>query len=498
MKRWIVAFLVMTLVATCGLALAQAGADQYRAAGDKYFAAKDYANAYKYYAYAAKMNPNDAAALKGVGNCLYMYQRKAQAIPYYEKSLALNPADTQLATFVQNLKAQVGAAPAAPAAAAPAAGVALAQGKALFQQKQYAAAVPVLQQAVRENPNDYQGYYLLGYSQYMTRDMKNAAVNFGLANAKQPNPQLKAYADRIKASLPPADQQWVDAQIASGGVAVAGTGAAGAAVKPKVFGIRLSPAVALFKLKDLEDEGAAIEAALTEANDAGTEAPIPFIQDEYFGTPGMYAMTGEVPSGNLYFGIEPVIRPAQGLEIAIGIGIFSVGKYSVDITSQNIDDPTQTDSIRKAYDVSTMPIGLSVGYAFGKGKVSPKIGLGADYYSVKIDETFSKATADPGESFGYTGEYKASGIGMHVDLGLDFKFGSSVVAGPYVRYRMAKFDSFTGTVSGNGFSESADLMVDNATGIVMPVLSGVPTTGMRPLEVDLGGVQVGLNIAAFF
>ncbi len=494
MKRWIVAFLVGALVVTGGLAFAQAGADQYRAAGDKCFAAKDYANAYKYYAYAAKMNPNDAAALKGVGNCLYMYQRKDQALQYYEKSLALNPGDTQLANFVRNLKAQAGTAPAVGSTGSPQASGSLAQGKALVQQKQYAAAIPVLQQAVRENPNDYQGYYYLGYAQYGAGDRKNAAVNFGLANAKQPNAQLKAYADKVKASLPPADQQWVDAQIASGGVAVAGTGAAGAAVKPKVFGIRLSPAIALFKLKDLEDEGAAIEAALNEANSDGTTPE--FLQGMYFGSPGQYGMTGDVPSGNLYFGIGPVIRPAQGLEIGLEVGLFSVGKYSVDITSPNLDDVTLTDSIRKAYDVSTMPIGLSVGYAFGKGKVSPKVGLGADYYSVTIKETMSVIAGTTG--YGYTGEYKSSGIGMHVDLGLDFKFGTSVVAGPYFRYRMAKFTDFTGDQQSGGESTSGKLMVHEESHLVVFNEDGDPETGLRPLDIDLGGLQVGLNVAAFF
>ena len=497
MKRWIVTFLVMTMIATCGAVFAQAGADQYRAAGDKFFAAKDYAKAYQYYAYAAKMNPNDAAALKGVGSCLYMHGKKTEALAYYEKSLALNPADTQLAAFAQKLKATLGAAPAAaaaPAVAAPATSGALAQGKMLFQQKQYAAAIPYFQQATQQNPADYQGYYLLGYTQYMTRDMKGAAVNFGLANAKQPNATLKTYADRIKATLPPADQQWVDAQIATGGAVAAVTPAG----KHKVFGIRLLPSIALFKLKDLEAEGEAIESALTEANDDNTVPD--FLEGMSFGTQGMYAMTGDVPTGSLFFGIEPVLRPSPNFEIALGIGIFSVGKYSIDVTSQCLDDPTLTDSIKKAYDVSAMPIGLSLGYSFGKGKVSPKIGAGVDYYSVKIKETTSiMLNFDPFGSYGYTGEYKASGVGGHFDFGLDFKFGSSVVMGPYFRYRMAKFTDFKGTITAGGETEDATLMVDESTRIIVPVPDdATDVTGVRPVDIDLSGLQIGLNVSVFF
>lgn len=116
MRNWIVAFIPMAIVATGGFVFAQAGAgtDEYLATADRYFYAKDYANARKYYAYVAKMDPDDAAALKGVGNCLYMQKRTQEAVAYFEKSLALNPGDIQLATFIQELKAQLSAAPASP------------------------------------------------------------------------------------------------------------------------------------------------------------------------------------------------------------------------------------------------------------------------------------------------------------------------------------------------------------------------------------------------
>ncbi len=508
MKRWTIVFLVMTLLATCGVgALYAQGAtaDQYRVAADKFYAAKDYAKAYQYYAYAAKLNPNDAAAFKGVGYCLYAYNKKADAVTYLEKSLALNPADTQLASTIQTLKAQVAAVSAATApaqvAAAPAAN-ALVQGKALFQQKQFAAAIPYLQQAVKDNPNDYQGYYLLGYSQYMTQDMKNAAVNFGIANTKQPNPSLKAYSDKLKASLAPADQQWVDAQIVSGGKVQV----ASAAVKPKKFGIRVSPGIALFKLEDFDNEGAMLEARYKEFNSTGGMETI-YVNGEpqAFGSWGQYTMIGEVPEGNLFVGIEPVIRPSANFEVAFGLGIFSLGKYSIDVSSPNLNNTALTDNLKTAYDISAMPFSLSLGYTMGKGKVAPRLSAGADYYSVKIKRTASLSAGDL--AYGDNGDFKSSGIGFHADLGLDFKMGSSVVVGPYLRYRVAKFDDFTGTMDGTyaedgvitaTFSEDATLMYSDVANAVVIVSDSAATTGLRNLEVDLGGVQFGVGISVFF
>src|ERR1019366_8308405 len=206
---------------------AQAGsAAQYLAAGNQSYTARNYTQAIQYYSVVMKSNPNYAPVYQLIGNCYYALGNKAYALAYYKRASALQPNNTQLAQFVQNLQAQVNVGTAAPAAAAPAAAMAdpLSQGTALFQQKQYAAAIPHFQQATQANPNDYRGYYYAGYAYYMIRDSKNAALYFGVANAKQPNASIKAYADRIKASLSPDDQSWVDDQVSkySQGGAVAG------------------------------------------------------------------------------------------------------------------------------------------------------------------------------------------------------------------------------------------------------------------------------------
>src|SRR5579872_6273880 len=108
-----------------GSGFAQTAA-QYIAAGNQYYAGKDYVKGAQYYKAATQMDPNSAAAFQGLGNCLYVQGNNTDALAAYEKALSLNPNNAQLSSFVQTLRAKVGAsaAPAAtsaPAAASPAA-----------------------------------------------------------------------------------------------------------------------------------------------------------------------------------------------------------------------------------------------------------------------------------------------------------------------------------------------------------------------------------------
>ena len=77
-------------------------------------------------------------------------------------SAALLALGLPIATFA----AGGGADPPRPAAATPAvpADPAFAQAKALVDQKNYAGAIPLLQQVVQRNPRNADAYNLLGYS----------------------------------------------------------------------------------------------------------------------------------------------------------------------------------------------------------------------------------------------------------------------------------------------------------------------------------------------
>ena len=191
-------------------------ADYYQA-GLQLFNAKDYVKAVQYFSAALSLDPNNTASLQGRANCYYSLGQYQDALNDYEKVQAIAPSP-QLSQFIQAVQAKVGpASPASGAAALPVAspGESFNQGVALYQQRQYAAAVPDFQKAVQENPADANASYYLGASYLGLGDMKNAALNLELSNKKQPNPSVEAYVTQLKARMTPEDQQWVDAQVAA-------------------------------------------------------------------------------------------------------------------------------------------------------------------------------------------------------------------------------------------------------------------------------------------
>lgn len=509
MRRLVVATLMFSMV-ILGFPLSGgsqgATADQYFQYGNKLYMAKDYANAAKYYQAAVQMNPNNAQAYQVLGNCYLLTNQKAQALAAYEKSLALNPSNPQLAAYVQNLRNQLGAA--APAAAQPSATTAdsgaqaLRQGAALFQQKQYAAAIPYFQQATQLSPADYRANYYLAYAQYMNRDFRNAAVNFYLANQKQPNPGLKSYADRIKASLPPADQQWVDAQVSGG----AGTTAvASGKKKPLQFGVRALLGVAMAKLKDFNDDADAQKLHATEAG---------------------YGLTGQVTKGNIWAGAEPFFKPASNVELALGFGVFPVGKYSYSCsgwtaltngapgygTPSTLDDPTypgaSSDALRQEIKINADEIALTARFYAGNEKAKGFLGVGAGYYatSVKYNRAIASGLGDPLVDNSYSGTFKKSGIGEHVLVGGSFALGPSVSLEPYILYRLLKLKSYTGAIT-----DKNGVTVDDGTLTLYSGPNGQKAIAVddghyqlpngwtsKELEVDLSGVQFGLGVAVHF
>jgi tetratricopeptide (TPR) repeat protein len=526
MRRLVVATLMFSMV-FLGLPMTGgsqgATADQYYQYGNKLYMAKDYVNAAKYYQAAVQLNPQNAQAFQVLGNCYLLTNRKADAVGAYEKALAINPNNPQLAAYVQNLKNQLGAT--APAAAQPAAQPAAAQattapaqatassstqgmqalqqGGALFQQKQYAAAIPYFQQAAQLLPTDYRASYYLAYTQYMTRDFKDAAVNFYLANQKQPNATLKSYADRIKASLPLADQQWVDAQVAS----AATTGSkpiAGKKEKAPKFGIRALAGVAIPKLKDFNDDADYQTAAATAYG---------------------YGLTGQVPKGNLWIGGEPFYRPIPAFEVAAGFGIFPVGKYSYTAsgwtaltsgapgygTPTSVTDPTYPgdsgDTVNNEMKVTAGQISLTARYYVGGDKAKGFLGAGVGFYPTTINwtRTIASGLGDPNVNDSYSGSFTKNGIGEHVMLGGSFRLGQHVGLEPYVMYRIAKLSGFTGSIADSkGTGTSGTLTTysgpNGVKGIAVDDGTVTLPTGWtsKPLEVDLSGIQFGLGIAVYF
>jgi hypothetical protein len=342
-------------------------------------------------------------------------------------------------------------------------------------------------------PTDYRAFYYLAYAQYMNHDFKNAAVNFYLANQKQPNAALKAYADRIKASLTPADQQWVDAQVA-GTATVGATATTVSKKKAKKFGARALFAAATVKLKDFNDD-----ADFQEAN------------AQRYG----YGLVGQVPKGNIWIGTEPFFQPVPSFEVALGLGIFPVGKYTYTATGSTaitngvpgygVPPSTtyagnESDTVSNEMKISTSQISLTARYYVGKDKAKAFLGAGVGFYPVSVDwtRTITSGVGNPDVDSRYTGSFTKTGIGEHVMLGGCFQIGNCVSFDPYLMYRIAKFSDLTGSMGSESGTLSTITSKDGTQhwiGVNPDVSKGETA---KSLEVDLSGVQFGLGLSFHF
>jgi len=490
--------MVLLMGAAVSPSLGQATADQYYQAGLQLYTAKDYTRAIQYFDAALKMDPNNIGALRGAGNCYVSLNQPAQALPYYEKALAANPSDTQLAQFVESLKAQAGsAAPAAtgaadPAAAAPATGAAYAQGKALFDQKQYAAAIPLFQQALTENPLDANAHYYLGYSQYVSGDKKNAALSFARTNRISPNATADSYAQRIRATLSPEEALWVDAELAKG-LATTAAKPATAPAKKKSFGIRLVGGLQKFTLGDLKTDSDAKLAytAILQEDDPSI------------------GLEGNIPSGGLVIAVEPFVPMGNSFELGLHFETLGVGTYEYTISNGQPGDMEYINSA--SMKISAMPLGLGGRFCFSppEKKVRPFLGFSVLYMLANIDYTGRyKHYSDPEET--QSAKLKGSALGGGLSLGFDFAFGSGFKLSPFVGFRMLKVKNFKGTANDSRISApfDAELSTTNGTGefpaghvILMPTnpdLLGFDPSIAGPTEVDFGGLELGAALNLYF
>ncbi len=447
-------------------------AEQYYKAGGALYAQKNYTQAAQYYGAAIKLNPNYAEAYQGIGSCYYAMGNKQYALAYFQKALQLNPNNTQLSQFVQSLGGQ---APAASAGAAAPAGGAnpLAQGTALFQQKQYTQAISYFQQAIQQNPNDYRPYYYAGYSYYMTRDNKNAALYFAVANQKQPNASIKAYADRIRAGLTPDDQRWVDDQV--GKLSQGGVVAQGPAEKETGPGVHILIG------------GGFLVPSPQQILDAATAAK-------------SVGLSGTTPDAFIIGGAEGFYKFSPNLEADFGFSISPVGILTVnEIFYDHFDKPATGVSpapVTAAYTYNTSMITPSFGlrYTFGDPKMKFYIGGSADISLISLN--FSKSDGGSasigGTTFKSSGSYSTMGIGGHVLLGVDLPMGQGLSVGSYLGYR---FMNATDLVNG-----SDKLMINSDTSDVGPQ-SQFTAWGVKdvvPLKLDYSTVIGGINVTFTF
>ncbi len=487
LNRVVGLLMAVVLIATPYSLTAQSpSADQYLAYGNRLYAAKNYSQAVQYFNAAIKMNPNNAAAYQVTGNCYYALGNKKYALAYYQRASALQPANAALAQFVRNLSAQVNSAPAAPMAGAPAAAPAardyLGYGAQLFKQKQYAASIPYFRAAIQQNPNDYRGYYYSGYAYYMTGNARYAAFYFGVANAKQPNASIKAYADRIKSALQPEGQQWVDDMVSK--YTVGGTAMAGSPSNKKSdidfgFHIRMGGEYILADPAQITD---VVKAA------------------------GSVSLTGLTPNIIPFPEIEPFIQIAKAFEINLAFGYFPVGNLSYttfDFGRVDPNDGLVPDVWNYTFNTNIITADLGAKILFGDKDVTGYLGLSGGISPISM--TFSKYSMDSTNSTRVaqddsTGDYTTMAINGQAMLGMDISLGKGLALGPYVGFRYLNATNFQ--------KGGATLAVDTKTGAV-----GVPGVGVAsksipsniplgdpiaPLTLDFSGIIGGVDLTFSF
>lgn len=462
-------------------ARAYTAADYYNA-GLQLYNAKNYAQAIQYFSAAIQVDPNNVGALQGRANCYYVQGQYQQALDDYQKVQALQP-NPQLASMIQALQAKVGTGTAntQPPAAGPAAGPAsslgsdqssaaqtsdsFSQGVALYQQQQYAQAVPLFQKAVQDNPKDSKAYYYLGACQAQTGDMKDAAVALGISNKLNPNPSIQNYVTQLKSRLSDDDQDWVDNQIAKANTGSSPSGPA------KTFGIRFEPSLVFINLADFNAEA---QAGAAYAQYLQTTDP-------------NASYSASVPTGFPNIAMEPVFRLSSNFELGIPIELGLVGNFTESgYTSGSGVTVTET------FAMSAFSFGVDARYLMSLGRdMDFFIAGGPLVVPVSMDITYSDSTT--------SGNASAMGFGGQVQLGLDYYLGDSFAIGPFAGYQLASVSGFTGSSTyGTGEIYIYTHPSPNQYPIITAGPANSPPAGTRPLTVDLSGPFAGLMISAFF
>jgi tetratricopeptide (TPR) repeat protein len=467
---------------------AYTAADYYNA-GLQLYNSKNYPQAIQYFSAAISLDPHNTSALQGRANCYYVQGQYQQALDDYQKVQALTPSD-QLARLIQALQTKLGASPAGgmaapPTAAAPASP--FAQGVALYQQKQYQAAMPYFQQAVRENPNDAKAYYYLGLTQYMAGDLKDACVNLTFSDQKEPNPSLRAFVGQLRAKLSPEDRQWVDSQVG------------------------VTARVNQFKLKRTKEGRVMASLAFLNLSDFMTNAQTNQTATRYYQSvnPNL-GYTGSLPTGSADIGIEGDYCLSPEFELGLNVGILPIGTAADNITDNA--SVTVTDS----FNIIAATVGIDFRYLIVKGDIQPWVAGGPLIIPSTINYNFQDNQSAGSVTF--NGPFSSLGFGGEGQVGVDVHIGDAFVLSVFGGYQFGGSNHFTGTmgstnIPGVSSGDTVQLMVvPTAQGnVIAPVSNGllmIPTysnnvgaaapPGTRPLNLDISGPTAGFMLGYYF
>ncbi|HUO57110.1 MAG TPA: tetratricopeptide repeat protein [bacterium] len=465
-------FCFCALVLACAKVYGYTAAD-YNNAGLKLYTDKNYAQAIQYFTAALNLEPENPTALQSRANANYFLGNYPQALADYEKILAKNPSNTQVAQFVQALRAKVGSP--APAAAAPSTTSGLVeQGIAFYQQKQYDAAVSVLNESTQKDSNDAKAYYYLGASQVALGDNKEAVLNLTLSNKKSPNPSLDTYTAQLRAGLSAEDKRWVDDQLMSG------AGNSG----PKKLGLRLQPAFALVTFQDFVSD------AETNKKDAAQSQV----------TDPSYGFDSTIPENFVQVGLEPVFSVSPNFEIGLPFAVAPLG--SVKQTMQD----SNGYSVSSTFALSAFSIGLDARFLIGPGPFKVFMGGGGLIVPVGINYTGSFTLSSASNTASSSGSFSSIAIGGQGQCGVEYRVGNDFGVALFGEYQAASADMFKGSLTSSGTTTTST--TDSGQWIVFDTPNG-PHIGFlkdgvtappnsRPLKIDLSGMMAGLQLSVFF
>jgi len=200
MKRMVASILLgLSLLLWPSLAKADPKADaakwvQY---GNQQYQAKQYDGAIQSFNSALKLDKTTAAAYQGLAYCYYYKGNK----DYYQRYMQ----------YANYYKAQAPAAAAAPAAGGASAYIE--QGKKYLQARQYPYAAWAFNKATQVEPSNAQAWQGLGTSYAYQGNKAKAVEAFDHSLALQPNPQLQAYVNNLKAGAGATGEEKEEKQV---------------------------------------------------------------------------------------------------------------------------------------------------------------------------------------------------------------------------------------------------------------------------------------------
>lgn len=463
-----------------------ASADQYVAYANQLYGAKNYTQALQYYSYAAKLDPNNAAAYQGIGYCYYATGNQQNALPYLQRAVQLNPNNAQLAQFVQSLQGQAGApaASTAPASAAPAAAPAgqdaqyVAYGNQLYTAKNYAQALQYYGYAIKLNPNNANAYQGAGYCYYATGNKQYAL--YYLQKALQLNPGNAQLAQLV---------QSMGGQAPGTTVAAAVTATPTPAKNGATFGVHIFGGTSYVfanpsQIIDGATKGLGAGAVGNPAGGVTVGAP-------GIGSSASISLTGVTPSMIALAGIEPYVQLGQNFEINLNVSYLPIGNLSYSYYDYSLPQQQGVqDGYSYVYNNTGLMFGLGAKILFGSPSIRGYFGIGGDVAPISM--TFTKVPIDitgspTGAQTASSGNYSTVAIGGHAKLGVDFYLGKDIAVGPFVGFQYLSTTNYSnssgGVLSVNPNNGDVDL---------------ADTAHTQALVLDYTSVNGGVNLTFSF